>query len=134
VIPTGAWAGAGCADVLLLLLLALDLRGSLRLPVGRWWLREANGGVREGEGGGGAAAVGAEQVHGVLVLRCHGGRLGGGAVRPGQWGCRQFKQPPRRQEEACTFPTPSPHGATKRCFLNNALLPVWLTVRNCHFD
>jgi len=96
----------------------------------RKWLREVYGEASEG-GGLPGAVVGAERVHGFPGVCCGGGGAGGGvAVRPGQWGSRPLKQPPRRQEEACTFPSPSPFMRLPRdaCFL----LPFYgLAMLNC---
>jgi hypothetical protein len=88
-------------------------------------LPEAYGGTWEG-GGLPRAAVGAERVLSFPGVRCGGGGAGGGvAFRPGQWGFRPLKQPPRRQEEACTFPAPSSLLRLPRdaCFL--LLLPLY---------
>jgi len=78
--------------------------------------------------------VGAERVHGFPGVCCGGGGAGGGvAVRPGQWGSRPLKQPPRRQEVACTFPSPSPFMRLPRdaCFLQ----PFYgLAMLNCQLD
>ena len=99
----------------------------------RRWLREVYGEAPEG-GGLPGAVVGAERVHGFPGVCCGGGGAGGGvAVRPGQWGSRPLKQPPRRREEACTFPSPSPFMRLPRdaCFLQ----PFYgLAMLNCQLD
>ena len=96
-------------------------------------MREVYGEASEG-GGLPGAVVGAERVHGFPGVCCGGGGAGGGvAVRPGQWGSRPLKQPPRRQEEACTFPSPSPFMRLPRdaCFLQ----PFYgLAMLNCQLD
>jgi hypothetical protein len=93
-------------------------------------LCEAYGGASEG-GGHREAAVGAERVHGFPNVSCNGGRADGGvAIRPWKWGCLPLKQPPRRQEEAGTYPAPSPltRTPTDACFPQ----PLYgLAVLNC---
>jgi hypothetical protein len=96
-------------------------------------LREAYGEASEG-GGIPGAVVGAERVHDFSVVFCGGGGAGRGfAVRSGEWGFRPLKQPPRRQEEAGTFPSPSPLTRLPRdaCFL---LLFYELAMLNCQLD